>query len=78
MDEEYWKGQVDAKLDFIKEQIKSSDSNLLRNTIKNDQDHETIKNEITSLKVKSSVWGMVAGAVGAAGTIIGKYFLVGK
>lgn len=78
MDEEYWKGQVDAKLDFIKEQIKISDSNVLRNTIKNDLDHDVIKNELTSLKIKSSIWGMMAGVVGAAGTLIGKYFLVGK
>lgn len=76
MDEEYWKGQVDAKLDFIKEQIGRADANLSRNTIKNDLDHEAIKNEITSLKIKSSIWGIVAGAIGAAGTMIGKYLLV--
>lgn len=73
MDEEYWKGQVDAKLDFIKEQMAKAESTLSHNTIKNDIDHESIKNEITSLKIKSSVWGMVAGSVAAMGTMVAKY-----
>jgi len=78
MDEEYWKGQVDAKLDFIKEQMAKAESTLSHNTIKNDIDHEAIKNEITTLKIKSSVWGMVAGGLAAVGTMLGKYFLMGK
>ena len=78
MDEEYWKGQVDAKLDFIKEQMTKAESTLSRNTIKNDLDHDVIKDEITSLKIKSSIWGMIAGVVGAAATIVAKYFWIGR
>jgi len=78
MDEEYWKGQVDAKLDFIKEQMTKAESTLSRNTIKNDLDHDVIKDEITSLKIKSSIWGMIAGVVGAVATIVAKYFWIGR
>jgi hypothetical protein len=75
MDEEYWKGQVDAKLDFIKEQMTEAKNTLSHNVIKNDLDHEVIKGEITSLKIKSSIWGMLAGSVAAVGTMAAKYLL---
>ena len=75
MDEEYWKGQVDAKLDFIKEQMSKAENTLSHNTIKNDLDHAAIKDEITSLKIKSSLWGMLAGSVAAMGTMAAKYLL---
>lgn len=78
MDEQYWKGQVDAKLDFIADELKFAKNTLLSNVTKNDNDHEIIKNEISDLKIKSSIWGMVAGAVGAAGAMITKYIWLGK
>ena len=78
MDEQYWKGQVDTKLDFISDELKAAKDTLISNTAKNDADHEIIKKEIGDLKIKSSVWGMVAGAAGAAGAMITKYFFMGK
>lgn len=73
MDEQYWKGQVDAKLDFIAEELKLSKNTILVSAIKNDADHEIIKNEITSLKIKSSVWGMIAGGTTASLIFLGKH-----
>jgi len=82
MDEEYWKGQVDAKLDFIKEEMAQAKHTLITNTAKNDTDHETIKNQIstlktdiTTLKAKTTILGALAGGVGAGMTFLGKYLL---
>jgi hypothetical protein len=78
MDEEYWKGQVDAKLEFIKEELQSAKQTLITTTVKNDADHEIIKNNIIDLKIKSSMWGAISGAVAAVGAMAAKYFVAGK
>ena len=75
MEEQYWKGQVDAKLDFIASELKGAKGTLLANTAKNDADHEKIMREVTELKLKSSIWGIIAGAFGAAGAMLVKYFM---
>ena len=74
MDEEYWKGQVDEKLKYIKEELQAAKETLVRTTAKNDADHEIIKNSIFNLRLKNAAWGAITGGVAAVGAMMAKYF----
>lgn len=63
-DNNYWKGLIDAKIEFNDKEHAKLYEAMKEFYDANDRDHREIDRELLGLKVKSSLYGMLSGIFG--------------